>query len=104
MRRTMWVAAGCVVLGFAVFWVLTVPATVPASALPPHTPDLVNGEIMFDAGGCSSCHGKPGDEDGTRLGGGLALNSPFGTFYPPNISSDPNDGIGAWNEAQFVTA
>ena len=30
--------------------------------------------------------------------------SPFGTFYVPNISSDPIDGIGAWSEADFVTA
>ena len=35
---------------------------------------------------------------------GLALKSPFGTFYPPNISSDRNDGIGRWSEADFVTA
>ena len=40
----------------------------------------------------------------TRLGGGLALVSPFGTFYVPNISPDPADGIGAWSEADFVTA
>jgi mono/diheme cytochrome c family protein len=59
---------------------------------------------MFFAGGCTSCHATPNAEDKTRLGGGLALKSPFGTFYVPNISSDRNDGIGAWTEAQFVTA
>ena len=47
-------------------------------------------------------HARP--EGRTKLGGGLALKSPFGTFYPPNISSDPNDGIGGWTEAQFITA
>ena len=56
------------------------------------------------AGGCASCHAVPKQPDKTKLGGGLALNSPFGTFYVPNISSDPKDGIGAWSEAQFVTA
>ncbi len=76
----------------------------PASALPAHTPDLANGKEMFYAGGCASCHAVPKQPDKTRLGGGLALNSAFGTFYVPNISSDPNDGIGAWTEAQFVTA
>ena len=30
--------------------------------------------------------------------------SPFGTFYAPNISPDPADGIGRWTEAEFVTA
>ena len=49
-----------------------------------------------------SCRAK--QEDKTKLGGGLALGSPFGTFYVPNISSDPKDGIGGWSEAQFVTA
>ena len=34
----------------------------------------------------------------------MALKSPFGTFYAPNISPDRNDGIGAWNEANFITA
>jgi len=38
------------------------------------------------------------------LGGGLALKSPFGTFVAPNISPDPDDGIGRWSEADFVTA
>ena len=47
---------------------------------------------------------RPGQEDKTRLGGGLGLKSPFGTFYVPNISPDPNDGIGKWSEADFVTA
>jgi mono/diheme cytochrome c family protein len=59
---------------------------------------------MFLAGGCSSCHATPEQEDKTRLGGGLGLKSPFGTFYAPNISPDRNDGIGGWTEAQFVTA
>jgi mono/diheme cytochrome c family protein len=38
------------------------------------------------------------------LGGGLAIPSPFGTFYAPNISPDMKDGIGSWTEANFVTA
>jgi mono/diheme cytochrome c family protein len=38
------------------------------------------------------------------LGGGLALESRFGTFYAPNISPDRDDGIGRWNEADFITA
>ncbi len=59
---------------------------------------------MFYAGGCTSCHATPEQDDKTRLGGGLGLKSPFGTFYVPNISPDQNDGIGKWSEADFVTA
>jgi mono/diheme cytochrome c family protein len=95
---------GAAVVVLAALWVLTTPATVPASALGPHTPDLANGKTMFIAGGCSSCHAVPKQPDRTRLGGGLALNSPFGTFYIPNISPDAKDGIGGWSEVQFVTA
>jgi mono/diheme cytochrome c family protein len=92
------------IVAAAVLWGLTSPATIPASALGPRTPDLANGKTMFIAGGCPSCHAVPNQPDRTRLGGGLALNSPFGTFYIPNISSDPQDGIGGWSEAEFVTA
>src|ERR1700747_3401322 len=69
-----------------------------------YTPNPKNGEIIFNAGGCASCHAVPGQPDRTRLGGGLAIPSPFGTFYAPNISQDPNDGIGRWTEANFVNA
>ena len=59
---------------------------------------------MFLIGGCSSCHATPKQGDATRLGGGLALPTAFGTFYVPNISSDAKDGIGGWNETQFIAA
>jgi len=104
LRRVLIALVALLVLGFAVFWIVTIPAVIPASALPPRTPDLANGKVMFYAGGCASCHATPGQQDPTHLGGGLALASPFGTFFPPNISSDRKDGIGAWSEAGFVTA
>jgi len=105
MRRTfILVAITAAVLAAAALWFLAAPQTIPESALTPHTPDLANGRIMFLIGGCSSCHAVPEQEDATRLGGGLALNSPFGVFYVPNISSDKQDGIGSWSEAQFITA
>src|SRR3984893_17778964 len=95
-------------LGFAAFWIVTIPATVPASALPSYTPNLDNGKTMYAVGGCASCHAVPDKDpqkvDRTRLGGGLALGSPFGTFYAPNISPDAKDGSGGWSEADFVTA
>ena len=37
----------------------------------------------FNAGGCASCHAVPKQEDRLKLGGGLPLTSPFGTFYAP---------------------
>jgi mono/diheme cytochrome c family protein len=107
-RRLIPAIAVCIALGGAAFWGVTVPAMVPASALPPYTPNLDNGKTMFAAGGCASCHATPDKDpskvDRTRLGGGLVLPCPFGTFTVPNISPDRDDGIGAWSEADFVTA
>jgi len=104
LRKLILLAVAAAVVGLAAFWFVTMPATVPASALAARAPDLANGKEMFYAGGCTSCHATPNQDDKTRLGGGLGLKSPFGTFYVPNISPDPNDGLGKWTEPDFVTA
>ncbi len=104
LRKLVLAAMAAAVIGLAAFWVLTIPRTVEASALPARTPNLDNGREMFVAGGCAACHAPKDQEDRTRLGGGEPLKSPFGTFYAPNISPDPDDGIGRWTEAEFVTA
>lgn len=104
LKRIVVIAVCAAVAALAAFWWLTIPASIAATALPARTPDLANGQTTFNAGGCSSCHAVPAQPDRTRLGGGLAIPSPFGTFHVPNISPDPNDGIGRWSEADFVTA
>ena len=104
LKRIFAVAVAAIAIGVAVFWWLTIPATVAASALGPHTPDPAKGQAVFYAGGCASCHATPAQPDRLRLGGGLPIGSPFGTFHVPNISPDSQDGIGSWSEAQFVTA
>src|SRR2546421_12417859 len=51
MRRlfqiVLFVVLGLAAIGVAIFWFLTVPATVSASALPARTPNLNNGKTMF---------------------------------------------------------
>jgi mono/diheme cytochrome c family protein len=96
LRKLLIVATLGSAAGLFVFWFITIPVTVSANALPPYAPNHANGKVMFFAGGCSSCHASPGQDDHSKLGGGLALQSPFGTFYAPNISPDPNDGVGRW--------
>jgi len=103
MRRLLLAIALLATAGGIVFWFITAPARIEASSLAAHSPDLDNGKAMFLAGGCPSCH-APNQEDRMKLAGGVALKTPFGTFYSPNISPDPKDGIGAWSEADFLTA
>jgi mono/diheme cytochrome c family protein len=66
--------------------------------------DAAAGRLVFYAGGCESCHQSPGQDDPLRLGGGLELKTPFGSFYPQNISSDPVDGIGGWADVDIANA
>ena len=47
---------------------------------------------------------SPGQKDPLRLGGGMELKTPFGSFFPPNISPDSKDGIGGWTAADFADA
>ncbi len=102
-RKLFLLAVLALIAGVGVFWFVTIPAVVSAAALPAYTPNVANGQTVFNAGGCASCHGVTG-EPRTMLGGGLALRSPFGTFHVPNISPHKQNGIGDWTEANFVTA
>lgn len=102
MPRTRSVLLGCA------FALTALCLGAPASA----SADLENGRTMYFAGGCASCHAAPASskcddpkiKDKVTLAGGRCLKSPFGTFYVPNISPDPESGIGGWTEAQFITA
>src|SRR4051795_13687062 len=104
LRRTISVIlpAGAVVLGL--YWWLTATPLRVAITEPAYPHDVANGQEVFNAGGCASCHATPNQPDRTRLGGGLGIKSPFGTFYAPNISQDPTDGIGRWSENDFIDA
>jgi mono/diheme cytochrome c family protein len=94
-------------VGVGAFWIATAPrpAFAPSQAAElEQRGDPVRGKTVFDAGDCASCHTSPGQADRTRLGGGMALASPFGTLRPPNISPDPADGIGNWRTIDLANA
>ena len=104
LRSALAAASVLAVAGLAVFFVLTKPSTLSPGLFTPRNAVLANGETMFNIGGCANCHATPGQDDRMKLGGGLGLRSPFGTFKVPNISSDPKAGIGAWTEFEFANA
>lgn len=104
-RSLAWLA----VAGISGFFIAMHPATFSmlrgrTIIQPTGAPDLDNGKNLFWASGCASCHATENQPDRTLLGGGHGLKSPFGTFYVPNISSHPRDGIGAWTFPQFARA
>jgi mono/diheme cytochrome c family protein len=93
-------------LGLAGFWGVTRPKPLDASALPQHTADLKNGERLFHASGCHSCHlpSKDSGLDTASVAGGTPMHTPIGTLYPPNITPDKDTGIGNWTDIEFVNA
>lgn len=100
-------AAVAAALAGAAFWFLTAPERIDGEQrVALAAGDPVRGEQVFWAGGCASCHAAPGatGEARLQLGGGERLETPFGTFVAPNISSDPRDGIGQWSTEDLANA
>ena len=65
--------------------------------------DAKRGEYLSKAGGCVGCHTEEA-KGAVPYAGGRALKTPFGTFYGPNITSHPQQGIGRWSEQDFMRA
>lgn len=106
MRRvTRWLVALALV-GAAVAWFVTRPSPLSHDALAGLSPDLTRGEQVFYAAGCASCHAAPEATGEAKLvlSGGQRFPSEFGTFLAPNISSDPQSGIGGWSALDLANA
>lgn len=65
--------------------------------------DPYRGAYLARSGGCIACHTNV-DAGTPALAGGAPLDTPFGTFVPPNITADPIGGIGDWTMDQFAVA
>lgn len=94
MRRAVRAWSLAAVLGTAA------PLAVAASA---DDALVERGAYVYRAGGCAGCHTDTANS-GADNAGGVAIDSPFGVFYGPNITPDPEHGIGAWREADLVRA
>jgi mono/diheme cytochrome c family protein len=111
-RRFALLAAAALVCGSAMLARMAVPlplvvtevraaesAAVRPGAAADTRPDIVKrGEYLARAGDCVACHTAP---RGRLFAGGLAMETPFGTLYSPNITPDAQYGIGTWSEDAF---
>jgi mono/diheme cytochrome c family protein len=97
---------GLALVGLAGFILLTAPRAGSVAAVQGLTGDAAQGEAVFWAAGCASCHAAAGaaGADMLVLAGGQAFPSDFGTFIAPNISPDPQAGIGGWTVEAFASA
>lgn len=61
------------------------------------------GAYLARASGCIACHTNV-EEGGAPLAGGVKLDTPFGTLFSPNLTTDPEHGIGDWSIDEFARA
>ncbi len=104
-KQNLTVLAVLALLGLSTFWWLTIPKPILESALPAHQGDVQNGLRLYNVGGCHSCH-LPGTADIAQElpAGGKAFKTPIGILYPPNLTPDPETGLGNWTDIEFVNA
>ncbi len=63
--------------------------------------------LMSSIVACGNCHTQQtpqGPLAGMELAGGTKFEEDFGVAYAPNITPDPETGIGRWTDAQLATA
>lgn len=106
MRRTILTLALLVIAGGGLGLWITRPQEVAAADLAGLTGDADRGQAVFHAAGCASCHMAPGatGADQRVLAGGQEFPTEFGTFIAPNISPDPEQGIGGWSLQDLASA
>lgn len=101
LERLIWlgVAAGFAALAFLT-WPRSPDVAVPVGYDPADSAQISHGAWLAKAAGCKGCHTKPGGEP---YAGGRVLETPFGTFYSPNLTPDQT-GLRHWKEKDFVRA
>ncbi len=62
---------------------------------------VTRGAYIVRMADCEACHSTAG---GPPFAGGRAFVLPFGTIYSPNLTPDPQTGIGKWTDADFLNA
>ena len=96
--------------------ILDAPSPLPGNYAPENRYMVERGEYLVELLGCGGCHTDGALEGAPRmnmaLAGssiGIAYMNPFGNdrpgvVYPPNITPDPQTGIGEWSDNQIAAA
>lgn len=63
---------------------------------------IERGRYLAVLSDCASCHTVPGSNK--PFAGGRPIETPFGNILAPNITPDPETGIGSWSDDAFDAA
>jgi mono/diheme cytochrome c family protein len=89
-------------LAGAALLLLGTTSSVAGEADPQDFTQLERGRYLTILSDCASCHTVPGSNQ--PLAGGRSIETPFGNIVAPNITPDPETGIGSWSDEQFDAA
>lgn len=80
---------------------ISIGGIAPAAAQDTVFTQVERGRYALITGNCQGCHTAAGEEP---FAGGRGLETPFGTIYTPNITFDPETGLGRWTRDDFWRA
>ncbi|WP_024519121.1 cytochrome c [Bradyrhizobium sp. Tv2a-2] len=63
---------------------------------------IERGRYLTILSDCASCHTVP--DSSQPFAGGRPIETPFGNIVAPNITPDPETGVGSWSDEQFDAA
>lgn len=101
--RTLWRLLVAAVAAGVAAWLSLPLLAPPATELQAETGNVNRGAYLARASGCIACHTDI-EGKGKPLAGGPPLKTPFGDFIAPNLTTDPEYGIGHWTAEQFARA
>ena len=87
--------------GFGIALFVTASANAGDSD-PQEFTQIERGRYLAVLSDCASCHTVP--DSNQPLAGGRAIETPFGNIVAPNITPDPETGIGSWSDDAFDAA
>jgi mono/diheme cytochrome c family protein len=107
--RALWIPVVLLVIALAGWWwhAHTTPESSTliqgqdVSALLKDPTVIARGRYLATMGDCMSCHTQQGGEP---YAGGRVIPTPFGSIPAPNITPDPEHGIGRWSFDDFWRA
>jgi mono/diheme cytochrome c family protein len=67
----------------------------------PSAEAIAKGKALTEIADCASCHTA---DPAKPFAGGKRIDTPFGGIYSPNLTPDPDTGLGRWSDEDFVRA
>ena len=89
--------------GLTAAFAVLLAATVASPPRAAESGPVGRGAYLAAAAGCDQCH-TDARHDGALYAGGRELETPFGRLFTPNITPDPQTGIGQWRFVDFERA